>query len=536
MPDRPEGDHRRTHVRAPLVLALTLISCLALASAASAAKRPSVSSFSFSPSAFVISAPASAASSNPPTTIRFRLSKPGTVTIKIAKRTVGRRSGSRCVKSSAALAKRKACTRWRKTGSIVASGLKAGKRSLSFTGRLKGTALSQGTYRATIVAIANHRRSKAKRVTFKVRAAKATTPTNPTPNTPTGPAGSQRRNIRPCSVTLPSTAAVASAVSSAAPGSVICLAPGTYGKLSLSARPAGEVVVQPNGRATVAGAELAGSRLTLEGFDVVGDEVTVEPGSDHMTVQFNRISGGHFGLDAGPTTTTTVNDVTIRGNKFAGNFGEDAIRLNRYHDGDGDGVGILIEGNEITGVVENGEHNDCLQTVWVGDHLVFRKNWLHGNNCQGFFIKDQASAVDGVVVEDNLIVDHNVPCQPASLCPTWVLSPVQIFGPITSLRMANNTVWTPFRSGSVFLREGTYGSVQFVNNVTYQLQAPDGASPFANYTAANNVTCSRTGSWPATGVTSSQCSLPFPNPAAGDYRLGNGRGVTWAPAEQQYGP
>lgn len=308
MPDRPEGDHRRTHVRAPLVLALTLISCLALASAASAAKRPSVSSFSFSPSAFVISAPASAASSNPSTTIRFRLSKPGTVTIKIAKRTVGRRSGSRCVKSSAALAKRKACTRWRKTGSIVASGLKAGKRSLSFTGRLKGTALSQGTYRATIVAIANHRRSKAKRVTFKVRAAKATTPTNPTPNTPTGPAGPQRRNIRPCSVTLPSTAAVASAVSSAAPGSVICLAPGTYGKLSLSARPAGEVVVQPNGRATVAGAELAGSRLTLEGFDVVGDEVTVEPGSDHMTVQFNRISGGHFGLDAGPTTTTTVND------------------------------------------------------------------------------------------------------------------------------------------------------------------------------------------------------------------------------------
>ena len=52
---------------------------------------------------------------------------------------------------------------------------------------------------------------------------------------------------------------------------------------------------------------------------------------------------------------------------------------------------MLIEGNEITGVRENGNHSDCLQTVWVGDHLVFRKNYLHDNRCQGFFVKDQAS-------------------------------------------------------------------------------------------------------------------------------------------------
>ena len=50
---------------------------------------------------------------------------------------------------------------------------------------------------------------------------------------------------------------------------------------------------------------------------------------------------------------------------------------------------MLIEGNEITNVRENGNHSDCLQTVWVGDHLIFRKNYLHDNRCQGFFVNDQ---------------------------------------------------------------------------------------------------------------------------------------------------
>ena len=110
-----------------------------------------------------------------------------------------------------------------------------------------------------------------------------------------------------------------------------------------------------------------------------------------MTIEHNRITGGGQGIDAGPTSTTTINDTTIIGNQLIGPFGEDAIHLNRYHDADGDGVGILIEGNEITNVRENGNHSDCLQTVWVGDHIVFRKNYLHDNRCQGFFVKDQAS-------------------------------------------------------------------------------------------------------------------------------------------------
>lgn len=548
MPDRPEGDHRRIRPRAPLrgfrVLILTALvvfaAPVALAQAAPATKtrasgRPTVSGFSFSPSTFPVGQMLSAKRARSVTTIRYRLSERATVTIKVARKLAGRRSGRRCVKSTSKLRSRPACSRYVAAGTLVRPNQAAGRRAHAFSGRIRGRALGSGAYRATIRATdKDHHKSRAKTARFTIGSLQQQNNGSvPTPVTP-GPPGAQRRNIRPCSVTLPSVVAVQAAVAVAPAGSVVCLAPGTYGKLSLSGHPAGEVVIQPAGTATIAGATLTGSHLTLEGFNVAGDEVTVQPGTDHMAVQFNRISGGFFGVQAGPTTTTTVNDVTIRGNQFVGNFGEDAIRLNRYHDGDGDGVGALIEGNEITGVVEDGAHNDCLQTVWVGDHLVFRRNWLHGNNCQGFFVKDQASPIDVIVVEDNLIVDHNLPCQPASLCPTWVLSPVQIFGPLTSLRMANNTVWTPFRNGGVYARGSGWGSFQFVNNVTYRLDAPDGNAPFASYSASNNVTCNRTG-WPATGVATA-CSLPFPNVAAGDYRLGGGRGVTWAPAEQHFGP
>ena len=546
MPDRPDHDHRRRRRPASVVrIALLAVALSAAGVAASpgvaAAKRsrPTVTKFSFSPSTFSVGAARTATSGQRATTIAFTLSRRSTVKITFARKVKGRLSKSRrrCVKSSPKLAKRRACTRYAAVGKTVRSNLAPGKRTLAFSGRVGGRALPTGRYRATIVAIdRSGRRSRARTASFTIVSSQQSNSANPPPTNQPPVAGAQRRVVRPCSVTVTSVGAAQSAVAAAAPGTVVCLAAGSYGKLALSASKAGEVVVQPVGTATVAGASLAGSHLTLEGFNVVGDEVTVEPGSDHMTVQFNRISGGHFGIDAGPTTTTTVDDVTIRGNKFVGNFGEDAMRLNRYHDGDGDGVGILIEGNEITGVVEDGQHNDCLQTVWVGDHLVFRRNWLHANNCQGFFVKDQDSPVDTIVVEDNLIVDHNLPCQPDSLCPTWVLSPVQVFGPLTSLRFNNNTVWTPFRNGGVYMRGDGWGSFQFNNNVTYRLSAPDGSAPFASYSATNNVTCNRESPWPAAGVSSGVCSLPFPNPATDDYRLNNGRGVDWAPADQQYGP
>jgi hypothetical protein len=58
------------------------------------------------------------------------------------------------------------------------------------------------------------------------------------------------------------------------------------------------------------------------------------------------------------------------------------------------------------------------------------KNYLHDFGGQGFFVKDQPTAIDALVFEDNLIVRQTLPCDPTSLCPNGQLSPFQVFGPV----------------------------------------------------------------------------------------------------------
>jgi hypothetical protein len=288
------------------------------------------------------------------------------------------------------------------------------------------------------------------------------------------------------------------------------------------------------GKATIAGADLDGTGLTLSHFVVAG-EVTIEPGSRKVSVLDNRIGGGYFGLNAGPTSSTSISDTTVRGNRFVGPFGEDAIRLNRYHDSaDPDPYGILIEGNEISGVRENGNHSDCLQSVWGGDGLYFRRNYLHDNRCQGFFVKDQASPVVGINVENNLFVRNNEPCEGASGCgqPAYF----QVFGPYSGFVMRRNTFWTGDQVTT--FQNGTGADTKIENNVIYRLW---NSTDMSAITYANNTRCKREtsgGSWPSsTPGETVDCSPAFNNPAADDLRLiGSNRGVDWAPAEQHYGP
>jgi hypothetical protein len=348
-----------------------------------------------------------------------------------------------------------------------------------------------------------------------------------------------------CTTTVASIAAAQSALSSAAAGSVVCLASGSYGELSLDATkaaPGVTVRAASPGGTTIAGASLQGTNLTLARF-VVTDGVQVQPGATGMTIEHNKITGGGQGIDAGPTSTTTINDTKIIGNELIGPFGEDAIHLNRYHDADGNGIGILIEGNEITNVRENGNHSDCLQTVWVGDHLVFRKNYLHDNRCQGFFVKDQDSLggvsgpIAGIAVDDNLFVRNQEPCDAAAPgCgqPNYF----QVFGPYSGFTMTRNTIWGDGDSSIATFREGTGSDTQIANNVIYRLWTDTNMNAA---TLSNNTVCKLEtgsgGSWPASrpGQTTS-CSLSFQSAAADDYRLSGGRGVDWAPAEQHYGP
>jgi hypothetical protein len=376
--------------------------------------------------------------------------------------------------------------------------------------------------------------------------------TPPTTSPPAGPPANETPPAPPaatpppaaCTTTVSSVASAQSAISGGAPGTVACLTDGSYGKVSLSGLKSGVTLRAANpGGATIDGASISGSGITLAYFDVT-DEVVVQEGSKEITIQDNKITGGYFGIDACDSDSTTCDDVKIVGNKLEGPYGEDGIRANRYHDGDGDGLGLLIEGNEFTGIRENGNHSDCLQSVWTGDHLVFRKNYLHDNRCQGFFVKDQddlcgagssgvCGPVEGIRVEDNLFLRNQEPCAAtAPGCGQPVI--LHIFGPYMGAVISHNTIWGDGMTSLIGLREGVAPGTKLEANAIYRIWTDTDATPAS---LVDNTYCLLEGSWPSSRPGSTvECSPPFANTAADDYRLPSGRGVDWAPAEQHYGP
>jgi hypothetical protein len=342
-----------------------------------------------------------------------------------------------------------------------------------------------------------------------------------------------------CTSTVSSTSAAQSTVSAAAAGSVVCLTNGSYGKVTLSASKAAPGVTlraQNPGQATIESASLSGAHLTLARF-VIPDGVVIQPGASAMTVEHNRITGGGEGVDACPTEKTWCSEMRIIGNQLIGPFGEDAIHANRYH-------GLYVEGNEITQVRENGAHSDCLQTVWRGDHIVFRNNYLHNNRCQGFFVKDQTMSttgipggpVESIIVEDNLFLRNKEPCgAPLTSCgqPMYF----QIVGPYTGFVMKRNTIWGDGADSIAAFREGTGSDSLIENNVIYRMWTDTNMSPA---TLRNNTVCQREtsagGSWSTPTGETKACSLSFANTAADDYRISGERGVDWAPSERHFGP
>jgi hypothetical protein len=343
-----------------------------------------------------------------------------------------------------------------------------------------------------------------------------------------------------CAKVVSSVGAAQSAVDSAKSGTTVCLSDGLYPLLSLTAlKAAPGVHVEPQhpGKVTIAGAKLSGAGLTIARFRIQGGGVEIAPNSANMSVSHNLLVGGnYFGVMVCPAEPPDgCNDVSIVGNLFYGRFNEDAIRANVYHDSaDSDPYGLLVEGNEFVGNVEHGGHNDVFQSVWVGDHLYFRRNYIHEFGGQGLFVKDQGSAIDTLVVEDNLIVRQNKPCDPASLCAGYQLSPFQIFGPVRNASIRHNTVWGE-ESGVVTLRgSGWAGPTVVADNVFYRTYSDDTSFSTASYTSSNNARCANQG-FPDTGFTTN-CTPGFRNTAAGDWRTTNGRGVTWVPSILWFGP
>jgi hypothetical protein len=289
------------------------------------------------------------------------------------------------------------------------------------------------------------------------------------------------------------------------------------------------------GAARIGSVSVSGSGYTISRF-VIDGGVSLSRNVDRTVVDHNRILGGnHYGVfvcTAEPPDQ--CNDTRITGNLFDGAMDEDQIRANVFHDGDGNGVGLLVEGNEFRGNTERGGHNDVFQSVWVGDHLVFRKNYLHDFGGQGFFVKDQDHAIDGFIASNNLIVDQDLPCEPASLCSGYQLSPWQVFGPIANGEMKHNTVGWGSGGGTAVLT-GTYTNIEFSDNVFNRLSDTDSGGSVPTLNGTNNSYCNNSG-WDVPPGSSQECSPDFLDPAANDYRLASGRGVDWVPSAQHYGP
>lgn len=345
--------------------------------------------------------------------------------------------------------------------------------------------------------------------------------------------------------TVNSIAALQTAVDAAAPGDVIRIADGTYGTLSLSqvksgnwveitAVNPGQVRFQTSGVHQFWGQYLKVSRC------VFGGEVRLMAGARHIWLDHCLIDGatggGYMGVQVNPMSPAGwVYDTKITGCKFQGNFGEDAIRLNQWADGDGDGIGCLIEECEITGVKEIGTHNDSLQTAWGGgtSGLVFRRNYEHDNRSQNFFVKDQNSPVNGILVEDNLFVRNTIP-SPGFGQPSTII----IFGPYTGLILRHNTAWSG--SSNAFEEAGSSSGTIIDQNVADRWWTDTTMRGTMTNNTWGSLETAPGGSWMSGTGTITSNNPGFNNTAVDDYRIltgpSAGRGVSWKPSDFHYGP
>jgi hypothetical protein len=207
-----------------------------------------------------------------------------------------------------------------------------------------------------------------------------------------------------------------------------------------------------------------GSGSRLERLDVRGGVTLADGGVHDIAITRSRITGPGDGVYMGPgakrvriadNTITApkgdgvvlnsqshrpgapnpdlpalapIDDVTISGNHLY-DIGADAVRPANFGR-------VVVEGNEIEGLEETGDHSDALQSVMGGRELIFRRNFVHDNTGQGFFIKD--GLVDHAVVEGNLFVRDRM----AGHRKTADTGGFQIaVYETTELELRDNTVW-----------------------------------------------------------------------------------------------
>jgi hypothetical protein len=377
---------------------------------------------------------------------------------------------------------------------------------------------------------------------FSVRATDAAGNTDTTPAsdawTVTAPPPPPPPPAEDCDQTVNSISAAQSAMGSAAVGSVVCLADGSYGSLSLSMkRPAPGVTLraQNPGRATLGGVNVSGGGVSVERF--VTGSVNVTSSANGVAFRRDSISGGVYVIGS---TSSYAKNVEFSGNLIkpgTGSGEKDTFMVQRFE-------ALRIENNQMWVADEDGGHNDGLQTVWGGRGLIFKGNWIRGGaGSQGFFIKD--GEVTNVTFEDNLVAGR------PSKAP-YAGSPLQVFDVVPNsadpfytgygMYIRHNTIWS--NPNIVYARECQNKKIFVELNVMDGFSAPDGTScVLSELTQDYNVITGGTIGKRGAHDTSSQPT--FADSANQDWQLTSGSagnfstgraGVTWRPADRTYGP
>lgn len=102
------------------------------------------------------------------TTIRYSLSEPGKVSLKIERKLKGRKVGKKCRKPTRKNRAKRKCNRYKRAGTLRRTG-KTGANSVAFSGRIGKKALKPASYRLTITATDSAgNKSKATRASFRI--------------------------------------------------------------------------------------------------------------------------------------------------------------------------------------------------------------------------------------------------------------------------------------------------------------------------------------------------------------------------------
>jgi hypothetical protein len=244
------------------------------------------------------------------------------------------------------------------------------------------------------------------------------------------------------------------------------------------------------------------------------DAIVLGAGSAHVLIADSHISsrppgttGGGDGIAFASTSALPnvpdpssphdpITDVTIRNNRFD-DIGTDAIRPANFD-------GLLVEGNDITGVVEAGGHSDALQITWGGRHFVFRDNYIHDNQAQGLFIKD-GRVYDATIVNNVFVDEHDA--------EGFQMTLIDVDG----LRVMNNTVWNNVL-GVLIGVQVRNGVVR--NNIFQELAANDPVEARANVVQDHNIITGGYGY--GAGARDSTRPPRFVDARGGDYRLASG--------------